>query len=99
MEGRMQVTVSEVEKIAALSRLSFNDGEKKEYQQHLEVMLKTAQKLNELDTSDVLPTAHIQGIENVFRQDIKTESMQNDTLTANAPEKENGCFVVPRVVE
>lgn len=95
----MQVPISEVEKIAALSRVSLTDEEKKQYQLHLEMILKTAQNLNELDTTDVAPTAHIQGIENVLRADVVVKSMDNDKLTANAPESENGCFIVPKVVE
>jgi aspartyl/glutamyl-tRNA(Asn/Gln) amidotransferase C subunit len=58
----MKIPISEVEKIAVLSRLSFNDDEKKIYQQHLEHMLMSAQKLGELDTKNVAPTAHIQGV-------------------------------------
>lgn len=95
----MQVPISEVEKIAMLSRLSFSDAEKKLYQHHLEAILLTAQRLNELDTQGVPPTAHIQGIENVVRADIVAPSMDNAELTANAPERENGCFIVPKVVE
>lgn len=95
----MLVPISEVEKIAALSRLSFTEDEKKEYQHHLEAILITAKRLEELDTSGVLPTAHIQGISNVLREDAAFESMNNELLTANAPERENGCFIVPRVVE
>ncbi|MDD5018406.1 MAG: Asp-tRNA(Asn)/Glu-tRNA(Gln) amidotransferase subunit GatC [Eubacteriales bacterium] len=95
----MRVPISEVEKIAALSRLSFSDQEKRQYQHHLEEVLKTAQKLDELDTSGIKPTAHIQGIENVQRADVVKESMDNELLTMNAPEKENGCFIVPKVVE
>lgn len=95
----MLVPISEVEKIAALSRLSFSEEEKKEYQHHLEAIILTAKKLEELYTSSVLPTAHIQGISNVLREDIAGESMDNSLLTANAPERENGCFIVPRVVE
>ena len=95
----MQVPISEVEKIAALSRLSFSADEKKQYQHHLEAILVTAQKLDGLDTSGVIPTAHIQGIENVLRDDIIVKSIDNELLTANAPEKENGCFIVPKVVE
>jgi aspartyl-tRNA(Asn)/glutamyl-tRNA(Gln) amidotransferase subunit C len=95
----MLVPISEVEKIAALSRLSFSEDEKKEYQHHLEEILITAKKLEELDTSEVLPTAHIQGISNVLREDAAGESMDNELLTANAPERENGCFIVPKVVE
>ena len=95
----MQVPISEVEKIAVLSRLSFSDEEKKQYQHHLEAILKSAQRLDELDTKNVAPTAHIQGVENVLRQDMVEKSMDNDKLTANAPERENGCFIVPKVVE
>ena len=95
----MQVPVSEVERIAALSRLSFSEHEKKEYQHHLEAILIMAQRLDELDTSGVIPTAHIQGIENVLRDDVIKKSMDNELLTANAPQKENGCFIVPKVVE
>jgi len=95
----MQVSISEVEKIAMLSRLSFSDEEKQKFQHDLEAILMAAQRLNELDTSSVEPTAHIQGIENVLRADIVQPSMDNDKLTAGAPERENGCFIVPRVVE
>jgi aspartyl-tRNA(Asn)/glutamyl-tRNA(Gln) amidotransferase subunit C len=95
----MLVPISEVDKIAALSRLSFSEEEKKEYQRHLEDILIAAKKLDELDTEGVMPTAHIQGISNVLREDIAKESMDNELLTANAPEREYGCFIVPKVVE
>ncbi len=95
----MLVPISEVEKIASLSRLSFTEDEKKEYQHHLEAILLTAKKLEELDTEGVQPTAHIQGISNVFREDAAGESLDNELLTANAPQRENGCFIVPKVVE
>jgi aspartyl-tRNA(Asn)/glutamyl-tRNA(Gln) amidotransferase subunit C len=95
----MQVPISEVEKIATLSRLSLSDQEKEMHQQSLLKILEAAQKLSELDTSDVTPTAHIQGLENVTREDVVQKSMDNELLTANAPESENGCFIVPKVVE
>lgn len=95
----MQVPISEVEKIALLSRLSLTDEEKEMHQQSLLNILEEAQKLGELDTSNVEPTAHIQGIENVLREDEVKKSMDNELLTANAPERENGCFIVPKVVE
>ncbi len=95
----MRVPISEVEKIAVLSRLSFSEEEKKQYQHHLEAILLSAQRLEELDTKDVKPTAHIQGVENVLREDMVEASMDNDKLTANAPERDNGCFIVPKVVE
>ena len=95
----MKIPISEVEKIAALSRLSFSDDEKKMYQHHLEDVLMAAEKLGELNTDDVPPTAHIQGVQNVLREDSIAPSMDNDMLTANAPKAEDGCFIVPKVVE
>ncbi len=95
----MQVPIEEVEKIAMLSRLSLTAEEKIMHQHSLLDVLEAAQKLSELDTSDVIPTAHIQGKENVTRQDIVQKSMDNELLTANAPMRENGCFIVPKVVE
>jgi len=95
----MRVPVSEVEKIATLSRLSFSEVEKEQLQHHLEGILRTAESLSELNTEGVGPTAHIQGKENVTRSDVVQASMDNVLLTSNAPEKENGCFIVPKVVE
>jgi aspartyl-tRNA(Asn)/glutamyl-tRNA(Gln) amidotransferase subunit C len=95
----MRVPVSEVDKVAVLSRLSFSEAEKAQLQQHLEGILQSAEKLAELDTGSVQPTAHIQGKENVTRADHVRPSMDNGLLTSNAPEKENGCFIVPKVVE
>lgn len=95
----MQVPISEVEKIAALSRISLTENEKLMHQRSLLGILEEAQKLEELDTSNVAPTAHIQGIENVMRKDVIIASMDNELLTANAPQRENGCFIVPKVVE
>jgi len=95
----MQVPISEVEKIATLSRISLTQEEKVMYQHNLLDILEAAQKLSELDTSDVTPTAHIQGLENVTRHDVVQKSMDNELLTANAPQSEHGCFIVPKVVE
>lgn len=95
----MRIPVSEVDKIAALSRLDFNEAEKAQMQKHLEGILRTAEKLSELNTEGVTPTAHIQGKENVMRTDTVQPSMDTALLTSNAPEAENGCFIVPKVVE
>lgn len=95
----MRIPISEVDKIASLSRLCFSEAEKMQLQHHLEGILLTAQKLDDLDTDGVEPTAHIQGKQNVMRGDTVQPSMDRALLIANAPEKESGCFIVPKVVE
>lgn len=95
----LKVSGDEVEKIAVLSKLYIGEDEKDEFAKNLEAVLMHAEKLNELDTKDVAPTAHILPVKNVFRQDEIIKSMDADILTANAPERDGGCFIVPKVLE
>ncbi len=94
----MRVSEAEVERIANLSRLKM-EADKTAMQADLEHILTHFDKLNELDTENVPPTAHILPVENVFRKDEVKQSMDRDELTANAPQREDGCYIVPRVVE
>lgn len=95
----MKVSIKDVEYVAALSRLIINDEEKEQFAHDLNDILMYAEKLSELDTSDVEPTAHVLPMNNVFREDVAKPSMNRDKILENAPESYNGCFVVPKVVE
>jgi aspartyl-tRNA(Asn)/glutamyl-tRNA(Gln) amidotransferase subunit C len=95
----MRVTKEEVKKIAVLSRLYIDEDQLDHFARNLEAVLDHAEKLKELDTKDVPPTAHILPIHNVLRADEIQPSMPRELLTKNAPEKDGGCFIVPRVVE
>jgi len=94
----MRISEEEVERIAHLSRLKMGD-DKVEMRHDLEAVLGHFEKLNELDTTGVKPTAHILPVENVFRKDTVVVEIEREELIANAPQKEDGCYVVPRVVE
>jgi len=94
----MLVSEEEVERIAHLSRLKLSD-DKAGMQANLENILAHFDKLNELNTEGIQPTAHILPVQNVLREDEVIPSMDRDKLTANAPQREDGCYVVPRVVE
>ena len=56
-------------------------------------------KLNELNTDDVQPMEHVLPVRNVFREDICEQSFDREDILKNAPEKSEGCFLVPKVVE
>ena len=58
-----------------------------------------ADKLNEIDTGDSEPHAHAIAVENVFREDEIKPSYKRDEILKNAPDKQAGCFAVPRIVE
>lgn len=95
----MRVSIEEVKKIASLSMLYVSDEDKKMLQKSLESILDHAQRLNELDTENVVPTTYILKQQNVFREDEIIPARDRDELLKNAPEKEDGYFIVPQVVE
>lgn len=92
------LTISEVEHVALLSRLELTEEEKKMYQQQLSAILDYARKLDDLDTRDVQPTAHVLPLKNVFREDQAGEHMDPEKVLANAPEREGDFFKVPKIV-
>ncbi|ADL07427.1 Asp-tRNA(Asn)/Glu-tRNA(Gln) amidotransferase subunit GatC [Thermosediminibacter oceani] len=95
----MKITIETVEHVANLARLYLSEDEKAEMAQKLNSILDYMDKLNELDTSNVPPTAHIIPIKNVFREDAVRESLPREEVLRNAPDKERGFFKVPRIIE
>lgn len=93
------ISKKEVEHIALLSRLSLTEEEKERYRKELSSILDYVNKLNEINTDDIIPTAHVMDLKNVFREDEVIPSMDRDRVLANAKEKQNGCFKVPRIIE
>lgn len=79
--------------------IHFSEEEKLQLQEDLSNIIAHVEKLNELDTEGVEPTTYILSQQNILREDIPQENMDRDTLMANAPQKDEGCFIVPKVVE
>jgi len=93
------ITRKEVEHVANLARLKLNDAEAERYTRDLNAILAFAAKLNELDTSDVLPTSHATDVKNVMREDDRRPSVAREEALRNAPDHEDGQFKVPAVFE
>lgn len=89
----------EVRHIAHLSRLDCSDEEITKYSRELSRILGYAEKLNQLDTDGVAPTAHAVRQANVFREDVVRPSLDNESALANAPETEKGHFKVPQIIQ
>ncbi len=92
------ITTEELEHVARLARLSFSDAELSSFTGQLNDILGYVAKLEELDTQGVEPTTHALHVTNVFREDNAESSLPVDEVVANAPEEENGAFVVPRII-
>jgi len=93
------ITEAEVRHIAHLARLKPSDEEVARFSAQLSDILGYVATLNELDTTDVPPTAHTLPVRNVFRPDEVTAGLTLDAALANAPQAVNGQFSVPRIVE
>ncbi len=94
----MKITQEEVQHVADLSRLSFSEQEMENITKQLNDILTYVAQLEEVETSDVEPMAHVFKIVNAFRQDQVKQSLPSDKALANAPERENNTFVVPRII-
>jgi len=93
------ITKKDVEYVAGLARLEFTEEEKEMYTKTLNDILEHAEKLKQVNTDGVPPTAHILPVKNVFRIDEVRPSMDRDKILQNAPDKDEGCFRVPKVIE
>jgi len=94
----MKFTVQDVEQVATLARIALSEEEKKKYAESLNTILEDLAVLNQVDTTQVEPTAYILPLKNVFREDREEPCLEKEVVFANAPEEENGCFKVPRIL-
>lgn len=94
-----EITVEDVEYAANLAKLDLSDEEKESMTSQLREVLNYMAKLNELNTDDVEPTAHVLPIKNVWRADEREPSLEQDKVTKIAPKSHEGQIRVPRVVE
>ena len=62
-------------------------------------MLDYIDKLGELDTTGIEPMSHVFPVENVMREDIVTNGDGSRQTLANAPERNDDAFIVPKTVD
>ena len=89
----------DVSYVAKLARLSLSDEETQLFQRQLQQVLTYADKLGEVDVSDVEAAAHAVPMFNVFREDAPRDWFTAEEALSNAPRQANGLFLVPKVVE
>jgi len=94
----MSLTKDEVLKVAHLARLEFKEVEIEKFRGDLNNILSFIEKLQEVDTSGVEPMYQVNNLENVLRPDLVIKSLEKDLALKNAPQKDEGMFIVPKVV-
>ena len=89
----------DVKKIANLSRIRLTQSEADELAPQLNSILGYIDKLAEVNTDGVIPTAHPHDVAMPQRADIATNPDRRDQLQKVAPKTEAGLYVVPKVIE
>ena len=87
-------------KIASLAKLELTDQEIKEYSKDLTNILKWMEELKEVDVSNVQPVTSVIKNELYEREDIAYKNtVEQEKILLNAPEKVGEYFTVPKVIE
>ena len=95
----MPLTPDEVKRIARLARVGLSDDEVAHFQVQLSEILDYVQRLGEVDTEKLPPTAHTLAMHNVMRDDEPRPSFDKEEVLANAPQREDDLFRVRAILE
>ena len=93
----MALTREQVRHVAELAKLKLTESEVALFQEQLSAILDYAERLDELDTEQIPPTAAVLPLQNVIRSDVLCTSFPRDVMLANAPAVQDG-FVQVKVV-
>ena len=94
----MRITKKQILHVAHLARLELDAAAIEKFSGQINTVLEYVDQLQGVDTQGVKPTSHAISLTNAFREDKERTHLQTDKALANAPEKEDGSFVVPKVV-
>jgi len=95
----MQITREDVRRVAELARLELSPDEEERLADELGAILGYVEKLGELDVAGVPPTANALAATGAFRDDQVTNDPDADALLANAPDRWQDFFRVPKIIE
>lgn len=95
----MRITRKEVEHVATLARLKLDEEEISTFTGQMDAILSYVDTLSQLNTDGIIPTSHAVPMENAFRADETRPSLGTENALANAPERADGFFKVPKVIE
>ena len=94
----MKITKNEVLYVAELARLDLDEASIETFADQIGNILEYVDTLNRVDTEGVQPTSHAIFMNNAFREDRDHVHLDREAALANAPEREDGNFVVPKVI-
>jgi aspartyl-tRNA(Asn)/glutamyl-tRNA(Gln) amidotransferase subunit C len=88
-----------IKHIAYLSRLEVKENEMDAISNKIGDVLKYVDQLQSVNTENIGITYNTINLTNALREDEIKDSLDREKVLQNAPEKEMGCFKVPKVLE
>jgi len=89
----------EVRHVAMLARIGLEPGDEEFYADQLSGILQHIERLQQLDTEDIPPTAQVVEVESRLREDEPRPCLSQEEALANAPAAVDGFFRVPSIQE
>jgi aspartyl-tRNA(Asn)/glutamyl-tRNA(Gln) amidotransferase subunit C len=95
----MPLSRDEVRHVAMLARIGLEPGDEEFYAEQLSGILEHIDRLKELDTEAIPPTAQVVEVTNTLREDVPRPCLSQEEALANAPAAVDGFFRVPSIQE
>lgn len=95
----MTLSREQVRHVATLARLGLEAGEEDFYARQLSGILAHIDRLQELDTGSIPPTAQVVAVANPLRDDDPRPPLSQEQALAGAPAQEDGYFLVKQIQE
>lgn len=94
----MSLSIEEVRHVALLARLGLSDEQLDKLLPELNSILGHIDRISMLDLEGVEPTTHSIPVVNSTRKDVVTPGLSREMALLNAPQREDGAFLIPRIV-
>jgi aspartyl-tRNA(Asn)/glutamyl-tRNA(Gln) amidotransferase subunit C len=92
----MAISEDQVRHVAMLARLGLTDEQVASLGVELNDILLQVDRISALDLADVEPTAHAVAVTNVTRPDVVRPGLSREDALRNAPEQQDGAFLIPK---
>ncbi|QPK81796.1 Asp-tRNA(Asn)/Glu-tRNA(Gln) amidotransferase subunit GatC [Schaalia sp. ZJ405] len=93
-----RISTEEVARVAGLAHIALTPEEIERFAGELDVITTSVAKVSEVATPDVPATSHPIPLTNVWREDEVGETVDRDEVLAQAPESQDGMFLVPQIL-
>lgn len=94
----MKITKEQVMQVAHLARLEVDEADMERISGQIANILEYIDTLGKADTDGVEPSFQGIDLDTAFREDIPAGHVGVDNAMMNAPESEDGYFIVPKVI-